>query len=151
MRKTDSGQGGRPASDAILMFKILILQRIYNLSDEKLGFEIIDRTTFKVFLDLELEDKVPDPKTIWLFREQITKSKIADKLFDSFAKILPGEGLLVKEAMFVDATLVEVSWQRNTKEENDKIKEGNIPKSWRKNPNMLRQKDTDAQWLTKGK
>lgn len=151
VRKTDSGQGGRPAFDAILMFKILILQRIYNLSDEKLEFEIIDRTTFRVFLDLELEDRVPDQKTIWLFREQITQAKIADELFDNFGKILSKEGMIVKEGVLVDATLVEVPKQRNTKEENDKIKEGKIPKEWRKNPNMLRQKDTEARWLIKGR
>lgn len=149
VRKPDQGQGGRPAFDSILMFKILILQRIYNLSDEKMEFEILDRTTFKVFLDLELEDKVPDQKTIWLFREQITQSGIADKLFNKFAGTLSGEGLIVKEGVLVDATLVEVPKQRNTKKENDQLKEGKIPAPWKKNPDMLRQKDTDARWLVK--
>lgn len=150
VRKPDQGQGGRPAFDSILMFKILILQRIYNLSDEKMEFEILDRTTFKVFLDLELEDTVPDQKTIWLFREQITQSGIADKLFNKFAGILSSEGMIVKEGVLVDATLIEVPKQRNTKKENDQLKEGKIPAPWKKNPNMLSQKDTDARWVTKG-
>src|SRR3990167_10508990 len=65
-----SRKGGRPPWDCVVMFKILILQTLYNISDEQLEFQIKDRLSFQRFLDLSLSDKVPDAKTIWLWRER---------------------------------------------------------------------------------
>ena len=67
-RKEDSGKGGRPAYDVVMMFKILVLQRLYNLSDDQTEYQINDRLSFMKFLGLNLEDKIPDAKTIWKFR-----------------------------------------------------------------------------------
>ena len=68
---------GRKPIDAILMFKLLILQRLYNLSDEQLEYQVNDRLSFMRFLKLGIEDKVPDGTTVWLFREQLTKKGLA--------------------------------------------------------------------------
>ena len=63
--------------------------------------------------------------------------------------MLDQEGFLIKEGSIIDATIVEAPKQRNTREENDQIKLGEIPEEWKDNRNMLRQKDTDARWLKK--
>ena len=62
---------GRKPFDVVLMFKVLILQSLYNLSDEQTEFQIRDCLSFMQFLGLSLGDAVPDAKTIWLFRERV--------------------------------------------------------------------------------
>ena len=60
--------------DAILKFKIVVLQALYNLSDDQAEYQLRDRFSFMRFLGLELEDAVPDAKTLWLFREALAKA-----------------------------------------------------------------------------
>ena len=62
-----------------MMFKILILQRYYNLSDDQTEYQIFDRLSFMRFLDLKLSDKLPDSKTIWLFRETLIKNGVIER------------------------------------------------------------------------
>jgi IS5 family transposase len=69
---SDGVQGGRPPFDPVMMFKILIIQATNNLSDERAEFLINDRLSFMRFLELGLADRVPDARTIWLFREKLT-------------------------------------------------------------------------------
>ncbi len=121
------GAGGRPAYDKVMMFKILILQKYYNLSDEQTEFQINDRTSFKQFLDLKLGDTIPDQKTIWHFKEQLANKDVSQKLFELFAKQLMNKGIIAKEGSMVDATFVDVPRQRNTREENADIKKGAVP------------------------
>ena len=148
------GAGGRPPYDKLLMFKILILQKYYNLSDEQTEFQINDRTSFKQFLGLELGDKIPDEKTIWLFKNQLADHNLSGKLFGLFTNQLMNQGIIAKEGSLIDATFVDVPRQRNSREENDYIKKGTIPTSFGKkdkkgNYSKLAQKDTDARWMTK--
>lgn len=149
MKKETRGNGGRPPYDYIMMFKILILQRLYNISDEQMEFQINDRLTFMRFLGLRLGDNIPDQNTIWLFREKLINKRAIEKLFNRFEVMLEKEGFLLKEGSIIDATIVEAPKQRNSREENDQIKQGEIPDGWENKPNMLRQKDTDAKWLKK--
>ena len=141
--------GGRPHFDRLMMFKILILQKYYNLSDEQTEFQIKDRLSFMQFLGLQIGDKVPDEKTIWLFKEQLKEKKFAKDLFSLFTQQLLGQGIVAKEGSIVDASFVDVPRQHNTREENAGIKKGAIPLEFGKNPNRLCQKDTDASWMTK--
>lgn len=143
------GVGGARPYDYVLMFKILILQRYYNISDDKMEFAVLDRLSFMRFLGLSLSDKVPDAKTIWLFREQLTKKNIVEKLFKHFREELQKKNLIANEGKIIDASFVEVPIQRNTREENKEIKEGKIPDQWKEKPNKLEQKDTDAKWTKK--
>ncbi|MDI6803226.1 MAG: IS5 family transposase [Bacteroidota bacterium] len=147
--KEAKGPGGCRPYDYVLMFKILILQRYYNISDDKMEFAILDRLSFMRFLGLTISDKVPDAKTIWLFREQLTKAGAIEKLFVIFNEYLNNEGLVAHEGKMVDASFVEVPIQRNTRQENKYIKKGNIPEQWKENPHKLAQKDTDARWTKK--
>lgn len=71
-KRSDGTKGGRPPYDPVLMFKILILQSLYTLSDDATEFQIRDSLSFMRFLGLGFEDAVPDAKTVWLFREHLT-------------------------------------------------------------------------------
>ena len=148
-KKDTKGPGGRPPYDYIMMFKILILQRLYNLSDEQMEYQINDRLSFMRFLGLKMSDNIPDQNTIWLFRENLTKSKTIEKLFDKFDMYLDGQGIIAHKGSIIDASFVEVPRQRNSKDENDVIKKDSVPEDWKDNPNKLRQKDTDARWTKK--
>lgn len=147
--KEEKGIGGRPPFDYVMMFKIMVLQRYYNLSDEQMQFQILDRLSFMRFLGLTLSDTVPDEKTIWLFRENLIEQKLVDKLFAKFLGSLEKANLVGKEGRMVDASFVEVPRQRNSREENQKIKDGIVPEDWEENPNKLSQKDLDARWTKK--
>ena len=153
LKKNAKGPGGRPPYDYVMMFKILILQRIYNISDDQAEFQINDRLSFQRFIGIELCNKVPDAKTIWHFREELKETNAMEKIFDIFTEKLDQQGIITRSGSIVDATFIEVPRQRNTKEENKEIKEGQIPKEWKKkkNKNKLEQKDTDARWMTKNK
>lgn len=153
-KRTASRAGGRPPFDHVMMFKILVLQRVYNLSDDQTEYQINDRISFMRFLGLNMSDRIPDAKTIWLFRDTLTRSNIIRELFDLFGKQLEKEHLITRVGTIVDATFVEAPRQRNTREENAKIKEGEIPEGWEKDApktqHKCRQKDTDARWASKG-
>jgi transposase, IS5 family len=149
LNRSDGAKGGRPPYDAVLMFKVLILQTLYTLSDDATEFQIRDRFSFMRFLGLELQDAVPDAKTIWLFREQLTTGGAIDALFASFDAHLKAQGFLAMSGQIVDATIVAAPRQRNTEDEKKAIKEGRIPQDWEDKPNKLAQKDRDARWTLK--
>jgi len=149
LSKLVNGKGGRPPYDYVLMFKILILQRYYNLSDDQVEYQINDRLSFMRFLDLTIADDIPDSKTVWHFREQITDLDLVEELFDLFLKELEELNLIINEGKIIDASFVEVPIQRNRKADNELIKQGIIPESISSNPHKQRQKDMDARWTEK--
>ncbi len=141
------GKGGRPPFDRVMLFKALVLQKLYGLSDEQLEYQINDRLSFMRFLGLTLADKVPDQKTFWLFRDALTKTEVIDQAFVLFRDKLRKEGYILQEGKIVDASLVKAPIQKNSREENAQIKEGEVPKDWAEN--KRHQKDIDAAWTTK--
>src|SRR5277367_2460973 len=92
LQRSTGEAGGRPPYDAVLMFKVLVLQALYNLSDEQTEYQILDRLSFMRFLGLELKDDVPDARTIWLFRELLIKAQAVEKLFAQFDAMLDARG-----------------------------------------------------------
>lgn len=142
---------GRPSFDYILMFKILVLQRLFNLSDDQTEYQILDRSSFRRFLGVET--KIPDAKTIWHFKDELSKANIMKELFDIFEMQLEEKKIISHSGSIVDATFVEAPRQRNDREENKAIKDGKIPKNWieENNVNKLRQKDVEARWAVKAK
>lgn len=148
---TEKPSKGRPAYDAVTMMKIIFLQRLYNLSDDQVEFQIIDRLSFRRFLNIPFSNAVPDCKTVWAFRESLNQEgeDRSKQLFELFLNKLNQDGLIAKEGKMMDATLVSVPIQRNTREENKEIKDGEIPANFSENKNKLAQKDTDARWTTK--
>jgi IS5 family transposase len=149
LSKEPAGKGGRPPYDYVLMFKILILQRYYNLSDDQVEYQINDRMSFMRFLDLSIADDIPDSKTIWLFRERLTDLELVEELFFLFLCELERLNLIVNEGKIIDASFVEVPRQRNNREENKQIKSGEIPVRFEANPHVQSQKDVDARWVKK--
>lgn len=150
-KKEKKGLGGRPPYDYVMMFKILVLQRLYGISDAQTEYQIKDRLSFMRFLGLGLSDKIPDEKTIWLFRENLVKAKIIDSLFYRFTGQLEQLGLITRTGSIIDASFVDIPRQRNSKDENDTIKEGKIPEEWEQedNKHKKQQKDINARWTKK--
>lgn len=147
--KERKSPAGRKPWDAVLMFKILILQSLYGLSDDAAEFQILDRLSFMRFLGLTPGGAVPDAKTIWLFRSQLTEAGAIDALFDRFDRFLTNHGYAARRGQIVDASIVPVPVQRNTRAENEAIRRGETPEGWEENPAKMRQKDTDAAWTKK--
>ncbi len=140
---------GRKPIDTIVLFRMLILQSLYNLSDEQVEYQVRDRLSFTRFLTSGIEDCIPDGTTLWLFREKLAKAGVIEKLFDRFDQHLGANGYIARGGQIVDATIVPVPKQRNTREENEAIKDGQTPEAWEKKPAKNRQKDKDARWTKK--
>jgi len=145
--KYDSHKGGRPPFDKVMMFKGLVLKSMYNLSFEKLEYHIKDRLSFQRFLGICLGDRVPDANTFWDYNEAVTNKAIIDEVFDQLGQQLEAKGLLMNNGSIVDASIVDAPVQRNTREENEKIKNGERPGGWSRN--KASQKDLDANWTKK--
>ena len=145
-KQRKSNAGAKPY-DTVMMFKILIIQSLYNLSDEAVEYQILDRMSFMRFLGLHAGDPVPDAKTIWLFREQLKAAGRLEKLFGQFETFLADNGYAAKRGQIIDASIVSAPKQRNSREENSRIKQGTTPEDWQEA--KKRQKDVDARWTKK--
>ena len=110
----DRSKGGRPPFDHVFMFKVLILQAMHALSDERCEYLIKDSLSFMRFIGLGLADAVPDANTIWTFREALKKADAVDPLFQQFDTALRDDGFLAMSGQIVDATIVAAPKQRNT-------------------------------------
>jgi len=140
---------GRKPLDAIVMFRMLVLQALHNLSDEQTEYQVRDRFSFTRFLRLGIEDSIPDATTLWLYREKLAKAGLIEKLFDRFDQHLQAQGYIARGGQMIDATIVPVPKQRNSRDENETVKAGETPVAWEKQPTKLRQKDRDARWTKK--
>ena len=140
---------GRKPIDALVLLRMLVLQSLYNLSDEQIEYQVRDRLSFTRFVGLGFEDGVPDGTTLWLFREKLAKAGLIDKLFKRFCQYLEAKGYIARGGQMVDATIVPVPRQRNSRDENDQVKTGTTPEDWKKRPSKNRQKDKDARWTKK--
>ena len=149
LNQDKKNNAGAKPFDVVMMFKIMVLQRYYGLGDTQIEYQILDRLSFKKFLSLESGDKVPDEKTVWAFRERITNIGLVEDIFLQFTKHLESKGLIMNEGKMVDASFTIAPRQRNTREENKKIKEGNGDELWNDKPNKKKHKDIDARWTKK--
>ena len=149
LNKNKKSNAGAKPFDLILMFKIVILQRYYGLGDKQVEYQIIDRISFKQFLGLETGDNVPDEKTVWAFKEELTKNEVNEFIFAQFSDFLEKEGLIFNEGKLVDASFTLVPRQRNTPIENEIIKNNEGNELWNDKPNKKCHKDIDARWTKK--
>ena len=145
--RADRTRGGRPPYDPVLMFKVLVLQTLYTLSDDQTEYQIRDRLSFMRFLGLALEDRVPDAKTIWLFREQLTRAGAVERLFRRFDAMRREAGYLAMGGQIVDATVIQARRPRLSQDEKATVKGGGIPATWSKAKRA--QMDTDGRWTLK--
>ena len=147
LSRSDRAKGGRPPYDAVLMFKVLVVQTLYTLSDDLTEYQIRDRLSFMRFLGLALEDRVPDAKTIWLFREQLTTAGAVERLFQRFDAVLHDAGYLAMGGQIVDATVIQARRPRLSKDDKATVKGGAVPAGWSKAKRA--QMDTDGRWTLK--
>ena len=147
----DWKKGGKPPFDPVRMFKVLVLQKFHGLSDDATEEQIFDRTSFKSFLGLRIGDDIPDAKTLWDFKQRIEESgrEGSRKLFEAFGQMLEGKGIIAREGSIIDASFTEAPRQRNEREQNQRIKQGERPEEFDANPAVGRQKDSEARWTKK--
>jgi IS5 family transposase len=122
---------GRPAYDPVFMFKILLLQQWFNLSDPQAEAQINDRISFKIFLGMDITDTGPDETTICNFRNYIGSIGLADDLFEEINRQFEQKGLIVKTGTLIDASFYQASTKPPAKGKEAK--------------------DSDAAWGAKGK
>ncbi len=145
--RADRSRGGRPPWDAVLMFRVLVLQALYTLSDDQTEYQLRDRLSFMRFAGLALQDAVPDAKTIWLYREQLTHAGALARLFARFDAMLAERGFLAIGGQIVDATIIEARRPRLTQEEKAVLRAGGTPEGWP--AARKRQIDCDGRWTIK--
>ena len=93
MYDNKSEKGGRPNCDVIMMFKILILQKWYGLSDLEVERQMADRISFMAFLGFP--DPFPDSRTIWLFKQRIADTEKDKIVWAELQRQLDAMGLQV--------------------------------------------------------
>ena len=98
---------GRPGYRPLLLFKALLLQAWYGLSDAELEFRLGDSLSFGRFVGLSLEDEIPDHTTLCRFRNRLVTARLLEKLFDELDRQLDAAGLVLKQGTMLDATLIE--------------------------------------------
>jgi IS5 family transposase len=99
------GTMGAPGYPALMMFKTLLLQRWYGLSDPAMEEALKDRLSFRHFAGIALSESIPDHSSIWRFRETLG-SGLAEKLFAEIGRQIEAKGFLLKQGTLVDASLV---------------------------------------------
>ena len=148
-RKERKSNAGRKAIDPMVLFKLLILKHLYNLSNEEAEYQAHDRVSFRRFLGLSEADEIPDATSIDGFEKQLRQADLIAVLFEQFEGFLRQSGYAAQGGQIIDATLIPVPIQRNSRDENQQIKHGEIPDEWVEQPHKLAQKDTDARWTKK--
>jgi transposase, IS5 family len=130
--RADRSKGGRPPFDHVFMFKVLILQAMDSLSDERCEYLIKDRLSFMRFIGLGLSDAVPDANTIWTFRETLKKANAVDALFQRFDAALRDAGSLAMSGQIVDATIVAAPKQLQYGRRERRSRKGAFPRIGRR-------------------
>ncbi len=131
-KNSDPSKSGHPPYDAVLMFSALVLQHLFNLSDDQTEFQIRDRYSFCRFLGLSPEGKVPDTKTVWVYPERLKERGLVDKLFSDLLIQIDAAGFSARKGQIADAVIVPVPRRHNTREENRQIKAGDSPEAARR-------------------
>ena len=136
--KERKSNAGRHAFDVVMMFKTLVFQRLFNLSDNHTEHRIDDCMRFMRFLGLSLVDRVPDTKTIWLFRENLTKAGVMEQFFINYCKELEKNGIITHSGTIIDAIFVDKLRQKNTREK----KRQSNPEMYQKSGQKILQKQS---------
>lgn len=140
-------KGGRPPYPTEMMTRLLVLQQLFNLSDEQMEFQLLDRLSFQRFAGLKHAGRVPDRNTIWLFRERLVKANVEHRIFAEVQLQLQDHGFRAREGQVIDASIVRAPIQHNSADEQAVVKERAMPVEW--SPAQRRQKDVEARWTKK--
>ena len=112
---------GRPGYRPLAMFKALLLQSLYGLSDPELEEALGDRLSFRRFVGLGLEDEVPDHTTICRFRNRLIAAGLLERLFAELDRQLEAAGVILRRGTMLDATLIETGAARPPKGEDQPL------------------------------
>ena len=137
--RTQGGRGGRPPISFEIKLKMLFLQYTFNLSDEELEDQLIDRLSFQQFVGLGYDQEIPDFTTFWHFKEALVREKLMDKVFASILGQIEERGLILKKGTIVDATIIPSANQPLSKAKRERLE---------REPSS--QIDTDARSTAKG-
>ena len=140
-------KGGRPPYPTELMTRLLVLQQLFNLSDEQMEFQLLDRMSFQRFAGLKNAGRVPDRNTIWVFRERLVQANVEHRIFAEVQRQLQERGLRAREGQIIDASIIRAPNQHNTADEQAMLKAQAVPLEW--SPAKRRQKDAEARWTKK--
>ena len=144
---------GSPAYPSLVMFKILLLQTWYNLSDPEMEESLYDKISFIRFVGLSMVSDIPDHSTICRFRNELLELELYERLFNEINRQLEEKEILVKKGAIVDATVVESARRPRKKIETEHIPEDRQESEMPENnpPEISYSDDADAKWLVKGK
>ena len=140
-------RGGRPPFPTELMVRALILQQLYNLSDEQMESQLLDRLSFQRFVGLRRISQIPDCSTFWKLRERLLVAGASEALFEAANRELAKHCYIERGGQIVDASIVPVPKQRIGQDEKELIRQQATPADW--SPAQRRQKDTEATWTKK--
>lgn len=107
-----SSRLGEASYPPLAMFKVLLLQRWYDLSDPQMEEALADRLSFQAFAGFSLEDETPDHSTIWRFREQLAKRRLMEPLLAELLRQLDGRGVVLRQGTLIDASIVQAAARR---------------------------------------
>lgn len=112
-----SSPTGRPSHPVLLLFKCLLLQAWYNLSDYALEEVLDDRLSFRRFVGLSVSQKAPDHSVFSRFRDQLVQQQMHGQLFNELDRQLETQGLILKKGTLVDATVIEAAPKKPSQNE----------------------------------
>jgi len=140
-------KGGRPPFPTELMVRVLVVQQMFNLSDEQMEYQLLDRLSFQRFVGLRQSSQIPDRTTIWTFKERLIKAEASGIIFEAVNQQLASQGYVARGGQMIDASIVPAPIQHVSADEKAQIKEQAMPSDW--SPEKRRQKDVDATWTKK--
>ena len=133
-RTSKKSSAGRKLLDAILMFRMLVLQALNNLSDEQVEYRCATGCRSRAFWGSRSRTDIPDATTLWLFREKLAKAGLIEKLFDRFEQHLAAKGYMACGGQIIDASIVLVPTQRNRRDENAELRAGRTRQGGSRSP-----------------
>ena len=139
-------QGGRPPFPTETRMRIRVLKRLYNLSDEQIKYQLLDRMSYKRFCGLARATNIPDRTTVWVFENRIGEAG-AQAIFDGVTAQLLKKGFIARGGQIIDATLAPAPRQHFTKDYKAQLKADAMPADG--SLAKRRQKDLDATWTKK--
>lgn len=140
-------RGGRPPFPTELMVRVLVVQQLYNLSDEQMEFQLLDRLSFQRFVGLRQSSQAPDRTTIWTFKERLIKAGATERIFEAVGRQLDRHGYIARGGQMIDASIVPAPKQTLTRNEKEIVQQDAMPVEW--SPSKRRQKDVQARWTKK--
>ena len=108
---------GRPSNVPLIIFKMLLLQQFYDLSDPEVELAVADRISFRLFVGLSFNETVPDETCLVRFRQRLIENNMKDSLLEEVNQQFASKGLIVRKATLIDASIVESAAKRPAKNE----------------------------------